>query len=263
MSDRVRTSVQGHVLVVTLNRPEVRNALDSETARQLVAALRELDSSPELFAGILTGAGGTFCSGMDLKAFAQSDPADLAEHSLGNLTRDPAVKPLIAAVEGWALAGGFELMLACDLAIASVTAQFGLPEVKRGLVAAGGGALRLPRRVPAAVAMEFLLTGEPMSASRAAQLGLVNQLVPAGHALKAAMQMAERIAQNSPLAVRATKAIALRAWDGPQSEAWAMQKQIAGPVLVSEDAREGAAAFAAKRTPVWRGRLSAAISIIV
>jgi enoyl-CoA hydratase len=254
MSDRVRTSAQGGVLVITLDRPEVRNAIDGETARLLTAALRELDSSPRLLVGVLTGAGGTFCSGMDLKAFAQGDPAELAGRSLGNLTRELAAKPLIAAVEGWALGGGFELMLACDLAVASATARFGLPEVKRGLVAAGGGALRLPRRLPAAVAMELLLTGEPMLASQAAQFGLVSRLVPAGQALTAAMQMADLIAQNSPLAVRATKAIALRSYEGPQSDEWAAQKLIADPILASEDAREGAAAFAAKRNPVWQGR---------
>lgn len=254
MTGPVLVSSSDRSLIITLNRPHVRNALDGETVRQLAAALRLLDSSPEVFVGILTGVDGNFCSGMDLKAFADGDLPDIAGPEFGGLTRAATVKPLIAAVEGWALAGGMELVLACDLVVAASTARFGLPEVKRGLVPAGGGALRLPRRLPPAIAMEILLTGEPILADRAASFGLVNRVVPEGQALHAAVRLADLIAGNAPMAVQATKAIALRASDWSHTDQWAEQQLIAGPVLASEDAREGAAAFADRRPPVWRGR---------
>jgi enoyl-CoA hydratase len=254
MTDPVLVSRSDRSLIITLNRPHVRNAINGQSARQLAAALRQLDSSPDVLVGILTGAGGTFCSGMDLRAFAEGELPDIAGQDFGGLTRELTAKPLIAAVEGWALAGGMELVLACDLAVAGRTARFGLPEVKRGLVAAGGGALRLPHRLPAAIAMELLLTGEPIPAERAASFGLLNQVVPDGQALSAALRLAAVIAGNAPMAVQATKAIALRASDWSQAEQWSQQQQIAGPVLASEDAREGAAAFAGRRPPVWQGR---------
>jgi enoyl-CoA hydratase len=173
---------------------------------------------------------------------------------LCGITETPPRKPLIGAAEGWALAGGFELLLACDLVVAAETARFGVPEVKRSLVAAGGAALQLPRRVPYALALELLLTGEPLAAPRAAAIGLVNRVTPEGGALAGALELAATIASNGPLAVAATKAIARGSADWTFEEGWRRQAELVGPVFASEDAREGATAFAEKRAPVWRGR---------
>jgi enoyl-CoA hydratase len=252
--DEVLVERRGAVQVITINRPDARNALDRAVAEGVAAAVDELDASDELRAGVLTGAGGTFSSGMDLKAFLRGETPAIEGRGLCGITRTPPRKPVVAAVEGWALAGGFELVLACDLVVAARTARFGVPEVKRSLVAAGGAALQLPRRVPYAVALELLLTGEPIDAERAAAVGLVNRVVDEGAALDAAVELATLIAGNGPLAVAATKQIAVATNDWTVAESWERQDELTGPVFASEDAREGAAAFAERRAPVWRGR---------
>jgi enoyl-CoA hydratase len=246
--DVVLVERRGAVQVVTINRPQARNALDAAVARGVAAAVDELDATDELRAGVLTGAGGFFSAGMDLKAFLRGETPAIEGRGLCGITRTPPRKPLIAAVEGGALAGG------CDLVVAARGARFGVPEVKRSLLAAGGAALLLPQRVPRAVAVELLLTGEPMDAERAAAVGLVNRVVDEGTALDAAVELAGVIAANGPLAVAATKEIvqSVPAW-GPQ-EMWARQDQVIAPVFASDDAREGSVAFAERRPPVWRGR---------
>ena len=222
-------------------------------AARIAAAVDELDADPELRVGVLTGAGGTFSAGMDLKAFLRGETPAIEGRGLCGITETPPRKPLIGAVEGWALAGGFELLLACDLVVAAETAKFGVPEVKRSLVAGGGAAILLTGRMPYALALEMLLTGDPMDARRAAEVGLVNQVVPEGTALDAALALAVRIAANGPLAVAATKEIARSSADWTLSQAWSEQNRIMGPVFGSQDAREGALAFAEKRQPVWQG----------
>ena len=254
MSDEVLVERRGAVQVVTINRPQARNALDAAVARGVADAVDELDASDDLRAGVLTGAGGFFSAGMDLKAFLRGETPAIEGRGLCGITRTPPRKPLIAAVEGGALAGGFELVLACDLVVAGRGARFGVPEVKRSLVAAGGAALLLPQRVPRAVALELLLTGEPMGAERAAAAGLVNRVVEDGTALDAAVALADVIAANGPLAVAATKQVVLSAGSWGTEEAWDRQEEIVRPVFASEDAREGSTAFAEKRPPVWRGR---------
>jgi enoyl-CoA hydratase len=252
--DEVLVERRDGVLLVTINRPEARNALTRAVAERVAAAVDELDASDELRVGVLTGAGGTFSAGMDLKAFLRGETPAIEGRGLCGITQTPPRKPLIGAVEGWALAGGFELLLACDLVVAAETARFGVPEVQRSLVAAGGGALLLPRRVPVNVAMEMLLTGDPLPAPRAAEVGLVNRLTPEGGALDGALELAARIAANGPLALAATKAIARGGADWTSAEGWTRQAELVGPVFASEDAREGATAFAEKRAPVWRSR---------
>jgi enoyl-CoA hydratase len=242
------------VQVITINRPEARNALNKSVAVGVAAAVDELDASDDLRVGILTGAGGTFSSGMDLKAFLAGESPGLPGRGLCGITQTPPRKPLLAAVEGWALAGGFELMLACDLVVAAETARFGVPEVSRSLVAAGGGAFLLPQRVPFAIAMEMLLSGKPIDARRATDIGLINRLTAEGGALEGALELAATIAENGPLAVAATKRIARAGSDWTFADSWANQGEFVTPVFTSEDAREGATAFAEKRKPVWRGR---------
>ena len=254
MPDEVVVERHGAVQVITLNRPQVKNALDAAVAAGVAAAVDELDESDDLRVGVLTGAGGTFSAGMDLKAFLRGESPAIDGRGLCGITITPPRKPLIGAVEGWALAGGFELLLACDLVVAARTARFGVPEVKRSLVAAGGAAFLLPRRVPFALALELLLTGEPFDAERAASAGLVNRLTDEGGALEGALQLALTIAANGPLAVAATKRIARSSADWTLDEGWAKQSEIVRPVFASDDAKEGATAFAEKRAPVWRGR---------
>ncbi len=253
MAASVLVERRGFAQVITINRPEVKNAIDGPAARALAAAVDELDADHDLRVGVLTGAGGTFCAGMDLKAYLRGDKPNIEGRGFGGITTTPPRKPLIAAVEGWALAGGFELMLACDLVVAGEGSKFGVPEVKRALVAGGGGALLLPRRIPFTAAMELLLTGEAIAAERAAALGLVNKLVPDGAALEEALRLAGVIAANGPLAVTVTKQIARAQADWTAAEGWQRQAELYKPVFESEDAREGAAAFAEKRAPVWRG----------
>ena len=254
MSDEVLIERRGAVQVIIINRPQARNALNGAVAAGIRDAADELDASDDLRAAVLTGAGGTFSSGMDLKAFLAGEVPSFPGRGLCGITQTPPRKPVVAAVEGWALAGGFELLLACDLVVAAATARFGVPEVTRSLVAGAGGALLLAQRVPRALAMELLLTGDPIGAARAAEIGLVNRVVPEGTALDAAVSLAERIAANGPLAVIATKQIAYRAADWPADQRWDQAAALQAPVFTSQDAREGARAFAEKRPPVWRGR---------
>lgn len=241
------------ILVITIDRPQVRNAIDLHSARLIAAALDELDRDTALAVGVLTGAGGTFCAGKDLKAHSRGEPeAFVRDLGFAGLTRRSPRRPLIAAVEGWALGGGCELALACDLIVAARDARFGHPEVRRGLVAPEGGMIRLPRRLPQAVAMEMLLTGDPLDAPRAAQWGLVNRLTEPGAALDGALDLARRIGRNAPLAVEATKAI-VRATSGlPDREAFALQDEMAAPIYSSADFREGVSAFLERRAPRWR-----------
>lgn len=245
---------QGAVLVVTIDRPAVRNAIDRATSQALADAMDELDADPALTVGILTGAGGHFCTGMDLKAFLRGERVELPGRGLAGIAQTPPRKPLIAAVEGYALAGGCEIALACDLIVASEAAQFGIPEVKRGLIAGSGGLLRLPRRIPPQIAMELALTGDMLPASEARQWGLVNRLVPAGQALQAALELASRIAANGPLAVRVAKQVVSESPHWPAGEVWARQNALLEEVIASDDAREGALAFAEKRAARWSGR---------
>ena len=250
----VLTERRGNVLVVTLNRPDARNAVNAAVAEGVSNALDELDGDDALAAGVLTGAGKGFCSGMDLKAFVAGESPYYGERGFAGIVAKPPRKPLIAAVEGFAVAGGCEIALACDLIVAARGARLGVPEVKRSLVAAGGALLRLPRRLPAGVAMEMALTGDPIDAERAHGFGLVNELADPGGALDAALALAGRIAANGPLALTATKRILTESVDWPEAEFWERQGEISGPVFGSEDAREGATAFAEKRDPVWSGR---------
>jgi enoyl-CoA hydratase len=251
----VLTEAVNDVLVVTLNRPRARNAVNAELAIQVAAAMDRLDDDPSLRAGILTGAQGTFCAGMDLKAFVSGGASPVVPgRGFAGLVERPPVKPLIAAVEGYALAGGFEIVLACDLVVAGEGASFGIPEVKRSLVAAGGGLLRLPQRIPHHVAMELALLGNHVDAATMHRYGLVNRLVPDGTALEAALVLASEIAANGPLALIATKRIITESADWSHDEAFAKQNAIADPIARSQDAIEGATAFAEKRSPVWQGR---------
>lgn len=244
---------RGPVLIMQLNRPQARNAATLEMAEAMASALDALDSQPQLRVGIITGAGGSFCAGMDLKGFLQGKRPSLPGRGFCGLTMRPPAKPLIAAVEGYALAGGFEVALACDLIVAARDAKFGLPEVKRGLAASAGGLLRLPKRLPYHVAMECILTGDMFGAERFAELGLVNRLTEPGGALDAALALAQTIAANGPLAVAASKQVASQSGEWPLAEMFDRQAEITAPVFSSQDAREGAAAFAEKRAPVWKG----------
>jgi len=250
----VLTERRGEVLLVTLNRPDQRNAVNAEVAAGIAAALDELDGAPELRAGVLTGAGKGFCAGMDLKAFVAGERPHVPGRGFAGIVERPAEKPLIAAIEGFAVAGGLEVALACDLVVAARGARLGIPEVRRGLVAVGGALLRLPRRIPYHVAMELALTGEPIDAERAERLGLVNRLVEPGEAVAQALELAASIAANGPLALAASKRILVEAPGWPEEERWARQAEIATPALTSEDAREGSRAFAEKRPPRWQGR---------
>ena len=253
MAEPVLSEVSDGVGVVTINRPEARNAVNGAVARGIAAAVDELDGRADVSVLVLTGAGGTFCAGMDLKGFLAGDAPVVEGRGFGGIVEQPPAKPLIAAVEGYALAGGFELALACDLVVASETARFGLPEVRRGLVAAAGGLLRLPRRIPYHLAMEIALTGEHYPAQRLAAAGLVNQVVPEGEALASATELARRVALGAPLALAATKRVVAQAADWASNEAFARQAEIINPVFGSADAMEGALAFAEKRPPSWRG----------
>jgi enoyl-CoA hydratase len=254
MTNEVLVDAADGVLTITINRPQARNAMTLAAAKLIAAALDELDGRDDLRIGILTGAGGTFCAGMDLKGFLRGERPSLPDRGFGGLTRRPPRKPLIAAVEGYALAGGFELVLACDLVVASRKAQFGLPEVKRGLAATAGGLVRLPRQLPYRVALELVLTGDMFPASRAYEYGLVNRLVPAGEALAEARKLAQTIAANGPLSVAASKRVVVESQDWSSVEVWDKQAALTEHVFTSVDAREGSAAFAEKRKPVWQGR---------
>ncbi|MFU7529255.1 crotonase/enoyl-CoA hydratase family protein [Qipengyuania sp. ASV99] len=249
----VLTEVEDGVLIVTINRPEAKNAMTKAASEAIAAAMDRLDAEDDLRVGILTGAGGTFCSGMDLKGFLRGESPSVEGRGFGGVVQAPPAKPLIAAVEGYALAGGLELMIACDLVVANAGAKFGIPEAKRGLVAAAGGVMMLPDQIPERVAMELALTGDFIGAERAYQLGLINQVVE-GSALDGAKALAAKIAANGPLAVRVSKQVMKESRGWAMEERYARQGKLIAPVFVSEDAREGAAAFAEKRAPNWKGK---------
>lgn len=253
-TENITIEVVDGVLVVTLDRPEARNAINTATAVEIGAAMDRLDDDPTLVAGILTGGGGTFCAGMDLKAFLAGEKPSIPGRGFAGIVEGPPAKPVIAAVEGYALAGGFEIALACDMIVAAEDAKFGLPEVKRGLVAAGGGLMRLPERVPYHLAMEWALTGDLIPATRAHEVGFINRLTPKGGALDAALELGRAIAQNGPLAVRATKRVIVESPGWTRAEMFDKQREITLPVRESEDAREGATAFKEKRAPQWKAR---------
>ncbi|MGP3949055.1 crotonase/enoyl-CoA hydratase family protein [Streptomyces sp. 7N604] len=250
----VRTETFGTSLLITIDRPAARNAVNAAVATGLAAALDELETDPALRAGVLTGAQGTFSAGMDLKAALAGESPEIPGRGFGGLAQAETTKPLVAAVEGWAMGGGFELALSCDLIVAAENAAFGLPEAKRGLIAAGGGVIRLPKRIPHHLAMELLLTGEPISGERAGRLGIANRVVPAGEATAAALQLAEQLAANAPLALAAVKKIVRVADGAPESQAFAAQAREMAALTASADVREGMTAFAERRTPVWQGK---------
>ncbi len=244
---------EGPVMVITINRPAVRNAINRATSEAIAAAMDILDSDASLSIGILTGSGGHFCAGMDLKAFLKGERVELEGRGLAGIAERPPLKPLIAAVEGYALAGGCEIALACDLIVAADNAQFGIPEVRRGLIAGSGGLMRLPQRIPPQIALEYALTGKPMSAKDAAHWGLVNRLTLPGGALAEARALALEISQNGPLAVRMTKHIMSQSPNWTADQKWPQQNAILEQVIASDDAREGALAFSEKREPRWTG----------
>jgi enoyl-CoA hydratase len=250
----VLTERRDNVLVITLNRPEARNAVNLALAEGIAAGLDELDADDGLSVGVITGAGGFFCAGMDLKAFVTGERPWVGDRGFAGIVQRASRKPLIAAVEGYALAGGFEVALACDLIVAASDAKLGIPEVKRGLVAAAGALIRLPKRIPYHLAMELALTGDPISAERAHAIGIVNRLAEPGGALAAARELAAAIVVNGPLAIAGSKRVMSAALDWSEAEAWERQEAIVRPIMASEDAREGSVAFAEKRPPVWRGR---------
>ncbi len=255
MADQaVLTEVRDEVLLVTLNRPAQRNAVNRAVAEGIAAALDRLDGDGALRVGVLTGAGKGFCAGMDLKAFLAGERPVVAGRGFAGIVQRSSAKPLIAAVEGFAVAGGFEIALACDLIVAARGARFGIPEVKRGLVAAGGALLRLPQRIPYHLAMELALTGDLVDAERMASVGLLSRLVEPGGAVEGALSLAETIAANGPLAVAASKRILVEAPAWPAEAVWQRQAEISDPVRASEDAREGSLAFAERRAPRWVGR---------
>lgn len=253
MSDLI-VEVKDGVQIMTLNRPEAKNAATLAMSQAMVEALDELDRRDDIRIGIVTGAGGTFCAGMDLKGFLRGERPSVQGRGFAGITEKPPRKPVIAAVEGYALAGGFEIVLACDLIVAANNSNFGLPEVKRSLVAAAGGLLRLPQRLPYHIAMEYILTGGMLPAAEAHRLGLVNHLTEPGQALEKALALAAAIAANGPLATAASKQIVVESSEWSRDEMFQKQMEIGGPVFTSEDAREGATAFAEKRAPVWKGK---------
>jgi enoyl-CoA hydratase len=254
MTDEVLVDIADGIMIVTLNRPEARNAANKALAEGVSAAMDELESNDDVRVAILTGAGGTFCSGMDLKAFVSGETPSIEGRGFAGLTEYTPSKPLIAAVEGYALAGGLELAISCDLIVTADNAKFGIPEVKRGLAAAAGGLMKLPKQIPPRLAMELALTGDFISAQRACEVGLVNEVVPAGTALEAAKALAARIVANGPLAVTVSKKVVLESADWSASEMWDKQAALVMPVFTSEDAIEGSVAFAEKRAPNWKGK---------
>ncbi|MCC0056233.1 MAG: crotonase/enoyl-CoA hydratase family protein [Rhodobiaceae bacterium] len=254
MNDAVLVDIADGIITITINRPEARNAVNRDVAYGVCAAVDELDHRDDLRVGILTGAGGNFCAGMDLKAFLRGEVTRVKHRGIFGIARTPPDKPLIAAVEGYALAGGFEAVLACDLLVAARDAKFGLPEAKRGLAAAAGGLIRLPRVIPKRIAMEMALTGDMMEADRLFQFGLINRMTEPGGALAEARKLAQSIVANAPMSIAASKRVVNEQVDWSLDEMFARQEDITAPVLKSEDAREGAAAFAEKRAPNWKGR---------
>ena len=250
----VRTERRDSTLLITIDRPEVRNAVNGAVAAGIAHALDELDSDDGLSVGVLTGTGGYFCAGMDLGAFVRGESPYYGDRGFAGIAQRASAKPLIAAIEGFAVAGGMEIALACDLIVAARGAKLGIPEVKRSLVAAGGALLRLPRRMPYHVVMELALTGDPLPAERFHEFGVVNRLAEPSRAIEVALELADAISRNGPLAVAASKRILQEQFDWPTAEMFERQRAVSGPVFGSQDAKEGAAAFKEKREPVWRGR---------
>lgn len=253
MSSEILTEARDGVLIITLNRPDAKNAVNRALSEGMAAALDRLDGDDTLRVGIVTGAGGTFCSGMDLKAFLTGELPFVAGRGFAGIAEAPPTKPLIAAVNGYALAGGFEIMLSCDLVVANKDAKFGIPEAKRGLAAAAGGLVRLPRQIAPRLAMELALTGDFITAGRAYEIGLINRMTD-GDALEGALELAASITANGPLAVAASKRVITQSREWSEAEMWAKQSESLGNLFMTEDAREGAAAFAQKRKPEWKGR---------
>ncbi len=253
MTDQVLVNDADGILEVTINRPDQRNAMTKEAAEAIAAAMDRLDAENGLRCAILTGAGGTFCSGMDLKGFLKGEMPVVGDRGFGGLTSWTPKKPVIAAVDGYALAGGMELAIACDMIVANKDARFGIPEVKRGLVAGGGGVVRLPRMLPRPLAMELALTGDPITAERAYELGMVNRITD-GPAIEGARELAATIAENGPLAIVAGKGIIRDSWLWEEDDHMTVQAPYIAKVFASEDAKEGALAFAEKRKPNWQGK---------
>ena len=254
MADELLRERRGHIELLTINRPEARNAMNRACAIALSDALDEIETDDDVWVVVLTGAGDkAFCAGMDLKGFAKGEfPA--TDKGFGGLTQREFPKPLIAAANGSALAGGLELMISCDMVVAADHAKFGIPEASRGLVAGAGGLIRLPKRIPLTIAYEMALTAEPLDAARAYELGLVNRVVPGDQVLPTAMALAERIAKNAPLAVRTSKDVMRRAVELSEADAWVINNAAFGAIGRSSDAMEGAIAFAEKREPNWQGK---------
>ena len=253
MSEEVLRDREGHVEVLTINRPLARNAINLATAQALSTALDECTDDDDVWVVVLTGAEDkAFSAGMDLKAFAKGEfPA--TNQGFGGITKRDFPKPLLGAANGSAFAGGFEMLLSCDIVVAADHALFGIPEVSRGLIAGAGGLIRLPRRIPRAVALEMALTGEALSAQRAHEIGLINRVVPAAQVLSTAMELAQRICANAPLAVRMSKRVMLDAMDKSERDAWVLNDESFAEIATSADALEGAVAFAERRPPQWRG----------
>ena len=255
MPEYIHVEVLDGIQIITINRPQAKNAITIDTAIEMAAAFEEMDARDDVRIGILTGAGGTFSSGMDLKDFARTGKRSVVEgKGFAGFVEAPPKKPLIAAVEGYALAGGCEMVLACDLVVAASNASFGLPELKRGLVPGSGGMIRLPRRIPYHIAMEVVLTGDMFAAERAHQFGLINVLTEPGSALAGAIKLAQRISENGPLAIQTAKRLINEGLDWPSDQMFDLQRPRMAHIFASLDAREGATAFAEKRKPVWQGK---------
>jgi enoyl-CoA hydratase len=248
----VEFQVEDGVAVITINRPEAKNAVTLAVSEGVAAGLDEISKRPDIKVGIITGAGGTFCAGMDLKAFLRGEIVKLKDRGFAGITQARLEKPMIAAVEGYALGGGFEIAIACDLIVAAENAKFGLPEVKRGLVANAGGLVRLPHQIPTRIAAEMVLTGDLVEPARLLQYGLINQVTKPGEALAGARSLAEKIAANGPLAIAASRRVMSECRDWSQDELFDRQAGITGAIFTSADAREGAKAFAEKRKPEWQ-----------
>ena len=254
MADEIVREQRGHVLLLTINRPEARNAINRATALALEAALDDAEADDEVWVIVLTGAGDkAFSAGMDLKAFAAGE-VPFTDHGFAGIANRFLTKPIIAAANGVALAGGFEIMISCDMVVAADHAKFGIPEASRGLIAGGGGLIRLAKRVPITVAYEMALTADPIDAQRAYELGIVNRVVPGEAVLDTAIALAERIASNAPLAVRTSKRVMHEATELTEAAAWRVNNDAFAAIGASADALEGAVAFAEKRPPVWTGR---------